>query len=80
MNDPMFIEIAAYGKLLESSPGSIEDKITLAFRRLLTRPPSPEEPTLPDLPKTPPGPARPRSILTRRISHQAVEASMVTGH
>ena len=44
MNDPMFIEIAAgYGKLLESSPGSIEDKITLAFRRLLTRPPSPEE-------------------------------------
>jgi hypothetical protein len=44
MNDPMFIEIAeGYGKLLEASPGNIEEKITLAFRRLLTRPPTPDE-------------------------------------
>lgn len=44
MNDPMFIEIAeGYGKLLEAAPGSIAEKITLAFRRLLTRPPTPEE-------------------------------------
>jgi hypothetical protein len=44
MNDPMFIEIAEhFGKLLAESEGSTEEKITLAFRRLLTRPPSPEE-------------------------------------
>lgn len=44
MNDPMFIEIANdYGKLIEKSTGSIEEKITLAFRRLLTRPPEPQE-------------------------------------
>lgn len=44
MNDPMFIEIAQhFGKNLEESPGSTEEKITQAFRFLLTRPPSPSE-------------------------------------
>ncbi|MDA7617452.1 DUF1553 domain-containing protein, partial [Akkermansiaceae bacterium] len=44
MNDPMFIEIAnSYGELIEKSKGSIEEKITLAFRRLLTRPPESQE-------------------------------------
>ena len=44
MNDPMFIEIADhYGKLLDKTKGSLEDKITLAFRKLLTRPPTTEE-------------------------------------
>jgi hypothetical protein len=44
MNDPMFIEIAqTFGQLLEKSQGSAEEKITRAFRRLLTRPPTPDE-------------------------------------
>ncbi|MGC6464869.1 MAG: DUF1553 domain-containing protein [Akkermansiaceae bacterium] len=44
MNDPMFMEIADnYGKFLEAADGSVEEKITLAFRRLLTRPPSADE-------------------------------------
>ena len=44
MNDPMFIEIAnSYGELIEKSKGSVEEKITLAFRRLLTRPPESQE-------------------------------------
>lgn len=44
MNDPMFIEIAkTYGQLLEKSEGSAEEKITQAFRRLLTRPPTKDE-------------------------------------
>jgi len=44
MNDPMFIEISQhYGDLLEKAEGSVEEKITLAFRRLLTRPPSDDE-------------------------------------
>lgn len=44
MNDPMFMEISDhFGKLLEKAEGSTEEKITLAFRRLLTRPPSPDE-------------------------------------
>ena len=44
MNDPMFLEIAEnFGKLLEKHTGSLEEKITLAFRRLLTRPPTKDE-------------------------------------
>ena len=44
MNDPMFIEIAEnFGKLLEKQTGTPEEKITLAFRRLLTRPPTKDE-------------------------------------
>lgn len=44
MNDPMFIEIAEhYGELLEKTEGTPEEKITLAFRRLLTRPPKEDE-------------------------------------
>ena len=44
MNDPMFIEIANhYAQLIEKSKGSIEEKITLGFRRLLTRPPESQE-------------------------------------
>lgn len=44
MNDPMFIEIADhYGQLLEKTEGSLKEKITHAFRRLLTRPPSESE-------------------------------------
>ena len=44
MNDPMFIEIAEnFGKLLEKHTGSLEEKITFAFRRLLTRPPTKDE-------------------------------------
>ena len=44
MNDPMFIEIAQhFGKTLEKSEGTPEEKITFAFRKLLTRPPTPEE-------------------------------------
>lgn len=44
MNDPMFIEIADhYAKLIEKSQGDTEEKIILAFRRLLTRPPEPDE-------------------------------------
>lgn len=44
MNDPMFIEIADhYAKLIEKSQGDTEEKIVLAFRRLLTRPPEPDE-------------------------------------
>jgi hypothetical protein len=44
MNDPMFIEIAEqYAQLIETTEGTREEKITLAFRRLLTRPPEPEE-------------------------------------
>ena len=44
MNDPMFIEIAThYGQLLEKTEDTIEEKITLAFRHLLTRPPTADE-------------------------------------
>ncbi|MGJ8697632.1 MAG: PSD1 and planctomycete cytochrome C domain-containing protein [Verrucomicrobiaceae bacterium] len=44
MNDPMFIEIAQhFGQRLEKSPGSTEEKITQAFRLLLTRPPTKTE-------------------------------------
>ncbi|YCM43826.1 PSD1 and planctomycete cytochrome C domain-containing protein [Verrucomicrobiaceae bacterium 227] len=44
MNDPMFIEIANhFGELLEKSEATPEEKITLAFRKLLTRPPTPDE-------------------------------------
>ena len=44
MNDPMFIEIANhFGQLLEKSEGTPEEKITLAFRTLLTRPPTENE-------------------------------------
>ena len=44
MNDPMFIEIAEhFGESIEKSAGTDEEKIILAFRRLLTRPPTPEE-------------------------------------
>jgi hypothetical protein len=44
MNDPMFIEIANhFGQLLEKSEGTPEEKITLAFRKLLTRPPTENE-------------------------------------
>lgn len=44
MNDPMFIEIAEnFGKLLKKNTGSLEEKITFAFRRLLTRPPTKDE-------------------------------------
>lgn len=44
MNDPMFIEIAnKFGELLDQAGGTSDEKITLAFRRLLTRPPNPDE-------------------------------------
>jgi len=44
MNDPMFIEISQhYGELLDQAEGSVEEKIILAFRRLLTRPPTADE-------------------------------------
>ena len=44
MNDPMFIEIAQnYGKLLAEAAGPTEQKITKAFRHLLTRPPTSDE-------------------------------------
>lgn len=44
MNDPMFIEIAQhFGETLEKSEGTPEEKINFAFRKLLTRPPTPEE-------------------------------------
>ncbi len=44
MNDPMFIEIAEqYAQLIETTEGTREEKITLAFRKLLTRPPEAEE-------------------------------------
>ncbi|MFT6239020.1 MAG: hypothetical protein ACJAQT_001098 [Akkermansiaceae bacterium] len=44
MNDPMFIEIAThFGQSLEKTDGTLEQKITQAFRRLLTRPPTKEE-------------------------------------
>ncbi len=44
MNDPMFIEIAqSFGELLKKTEGTTEEKIIKAFRRLLTRPPTPDE-------------------------------------
>ncbi|MCB1098272.1 MAG: PSD1 domain-containing protein [Verrucomicrobiae bacterium] len=44
MNDPMFIEIAEkFGSALAGEPGSDRDRIRLAFRRVLTRPPSESE-------------------------------------
>ena len=44
MNDPMFIEIAkSFGTKIRNHPGTIEEKITQAFRLLLTRPPSKNE-------------------------------------
>lgn len=44
MNDPMFIEIAeAFGKTMSTTEGSLQDQITFGFRKLLTRPPEPEE-------------------------------------
>jgi hypothetical protein len=44
LNDPMFIEVAqAFGKLLEAASGDTDARLTLAFRRLLTRPPTADE-------------------------------------
>ncbi len=44
LNDPMFVEIFnEFGKRLEQAKGSTESKITQAFKRVLTRNPSPEE-------------------------------------
>ena len=44
MNDPMFIEIAeAFGKSVAAHAGDDRAKITHAFRRVLTRPPTDAE-------------------------------------
>ncbi|MGC6427542.1 MAG: PSD1 and planctomycete cytochrome C domain-containing protein [Akkermansiaceae bacterium] len=44
MNDPMFIEIANhFGQELEKREGTPAEKITYAFRQLLTRPPTDDE-------------------------------------
>jgi len=44
MNDPMFVEISQkFGEFIKKQSGSTEEKITLAFRRLLTRPPTADE-------------------------------------
>src|SRR5262249_31498550 len=44
LNDPVFVEAAqAFGRLLASRPAPVEDRVQLAFRRVLTRPATTEE-------------------------------------
>jgi hypothetical protein len=44
LNDPMFLEIAkAYGEEIAKVEGGLEAQLTHAFRRLLIRPPKPDE-------------------------------------
>jgi len=47
LNDVVFIEAAqALGKTLAIKPGSVEERIALLFRRVLTRPPTADETAL----------------------------------
>ena len=44
LNDIVFLEAAqALGKVLAAQPGTVEDRIRTAFRRILTRPPTDDE-------------------------------------
>ena len=44
LNDPMFVEIAEkFGERLGAMEGSVESRVGVAFRSLLTRPPAPRE-------------------------------------
>ena len=44
LNDVFFVEVSqAMGSQLAAQAGSVEDRIRVAFRRCLTRPPAPEE-------------------------------------
>jgi hypothetical protein len=44
LNDPVFVEAAqAFGRTLAAQRGSVEDRVRLAFRRVLTRPPTARE-------------------------------------
>jgi hypothetical protein len=44
LNDPVFVEAAqAFGRTLAAQRGSVEDRVRLAFRRVLTRPATDDE-------------------------------------
>ncbi len=44
LNDVLFMEVSqAMGRLLAAQPGSDQDRVRIAFRRCLTRPPAPAE-------------------------------------